>query len=85
MCGIGPGSKSYYTIHELGPLVKRASDQAELCATQLCNSHGTCWLPPPAPATVVADGEAGPPPAPVKLGCDCDVGWSGDDCNKKVP
>lgn len=86
MCGTGPGSKSYYTIHELGPMVKKASYQAELCAKQLCNSHGTCWLPPPATAVSVdgGDPEGSPQPAPVKLGCDCDVGFAGDDCNTKV-
>jgi hypothetical protein len=83
MCGTGPGSKSRYTNMVLGPVVKRASEQAELCAKQLCNSHGTCWLPPPSLRAVAAadHDEERPPPAPAKLSCDCDMGFEGVDCN----
>ena len=81
MCGTGPGSKTDYTNTRLGPLVRRASDQADLCARQLCNSRGTCWVPPPVGGEE-GDGED-PPPAPVKLACDCDVGFEGEDCGKK--
>lgn len=70
MCGSGPGSKSYYTTTKLGPAVKGAAERAESCAKKRCNSHGTCWTPP------TVETPAG------KLACDCDMGYTGDDCKK---
>ena len=77
LCGTGPGSKSAYVNHSLGPIVRRAVAQAKSCTASVCSGHGTCWHPGGVGPSAWHPGGVGP------SACDCDHGWTGDQCASK--
>ena len=74
LCGSGPRSKSFYVNHSLGPVVLRAVNDADSCATSRCSGHGTCWG---GDGAVGLGGGLRVAPA-----CDCDSGFSGKTCSE---
>jgi hypothetical protein len=68
LCGDGVHSLSAWVNNTMGPRVLQASKDADACAATRCSGHGSCW------GAKAATG----------VQCDCDVGWTGTSCERKV-